>query len=151
MNRIILVSYKRTFKCIVLLNIEDGIKFIQDIDFSKYITFIASYKRLLYYEKENYEISVDNYASEIKRYFQVFDRKEIFKNQTIKTLKYHTENNTFIVREKLKLCVKGDNLAQVKLYCTSCWEGLSSLFPFQITGSISHQKKKKSWWTIINQ
>lgn len=54
--------------------------------------------------------------SEIKRCFQVCDTKEFFKkNQTIKTLKYNTENNTFIVREKLNLFVKGDNLAQVKL------------------------------------
>lgn len=51
-----------------------------------------------------------------KGVFKFVTEKNFFKkNQTIKTLKYNTENNTFIVREKLNLFVKGDNLAQVKL------------------------------------
>lgn len=62
------------------------------------------------------EIKRYNNASEIKRSSQIWFRKYLFKmNQTIKALKYHTDNNAFIVREKLKFLVKGDNLIQVKL------------------------------------
>lgn len=104
----------------VLLNTKMALNLIQDIDSSKHITFIASYQRLLDYEKGTMELQCIIMHLRSKGVFKfVTENILFFLNQTIKTLKYHTENNRFIVKEKLKLFVKGDNLAQVKLQCTA--------------------------------
>lgn len=119
-----------------------ALNLIQDIDSSKYITFIASSQRLLHFEKQTMQLQWIIMHLRSKGVFKFVTEKNFFKSQTIKTLKYNPENNTFIVREKLNLFVKGDNLAQVKLQYTACWESTTSLLPFQIICSINHMEEK---------